>query len=103
MGTVIVDRKYHFGLPSAADRRAYLAHWNGTLQPALRASEMAIDRVAERTDGFSYAYLKELCLSATMRRLVLATANAMDRVLDEQLEALRTQMASTKEATACER
>lgn len=88
------DRKYHFGLPALADRRAYIAHWNGTLQPALRASEAAIDRIAERTEGFSYAYLKELFLSATMRWLVLAMPGAMDLVLDEQLDVLRAQMGS---------
>ncbi|HWE62630.1 MAG TPA: ATP-binding protein [Chloroflexota bacterium] len=93
------DRKYHFGLPAPSDRRAYIARWNATLQPALRASETVVDRIAKRTEGFSYAYLKELCLSATMRWLVIAMPGAMDLVLDEQLESLRAQMASTKEAT----
>jgi SpoVK/Ycf46/Vps4 family AAA+-type ATPase len=97
------DRKYHFGLPGCAERRAYLAHWNSTLKPVLRASEAAIDRTAERTQGFTYAYLKELCLSATMRWLVLAMPDAMGLALEEQLEALRTQMARSKKATSTKR
>jgi ATP-dependent Zn protease len=94
------DRKYLFGLPAIADRRAYIAHWNCSLKPALRASEDAVDRIAGRTEGFSFAYLKELFLSATMRWLVLAMPGAMDVVLDEQVDALRAQMATTQSRPA---
>jgi hypothetical protein len=51
-------RKYHFEVPGPIERREYLALFNGQLQPAMRVSDAALERLADRTDGFSFAYLK---------------------------------------------
>ena len=60
------DRKYHFGLPGLRERLAYINHWNQRLQFELRLTEAEEVAVAECTDRFSYAYLKELFLSSMM-------------------------------------
>jgi AAA+ superfamily predicted ATPase len=88
------DRTYRFDLPAVAERQAYMAQWNASLQPALRVSAPAAARIAERTEGFSFAYLKELFLSAMMRWMVTPQPGAMDQVLEEQVDVLRAQMAS---------
>ncbi len=60
------DRKYHFTLPALPERLAYVKHWNETLQLELRLTDAEEVAVAECTDRFSFAYLKELFLSSMM-------------------------------------
>jgi hypothetical protein len=86
------DRKYPFPLPEREERRAYVANWNGTLRPALRLSPEGIDRIADVTEDFSFAYLKELFLSALMRWITLRETGVMDTVMEEQADLLREQM-----------
>ena len=90
------DRKYTFGLPATAERHAYLARWSATWRPALRPSEAGVLRAAELTEGFSFAYLKELCLASMMRWIDSAAPGSMDDVLAEQAVALRSQMGGPK-------
>src|SRR6266705_129237 len=61
------DRKYPFDLPEQPERYTYIAMWNTTLQETLRISDTAVIRLSEATEGFSFAYLKELFLSSMMR------------------------------------
>jgi AAA+ superfamily predicted ATPase len=91
------DRKYPFDLPAAEERRTYIEQWNASLRPALCLTAAALQRVAEETDGFSFAYLKELFLSATMRWVAAPQPGTMDTVMAEQVEVLREQMASIQE------
>lgn len=86
------DRKYHFGLPAEPERRAFIARWSERLVAELRLSELGVCEAAARTDGFSYAYLKELMLSATMAWVAAPRPGAMDAVIVEQAELLRAQM-----------
>lgn len=97
------DRKYHFHLPAPAERAAYLALWNAKQTDALRLSEVGLSETVAATDGFSFAYLKELCLSATMAWINAGEGAAMDRVVMEQLQALRTQMQTAPGESALER
>jgi ATPase family protein associated with various cellular activities (AAA) len=60
------DRKYHFNLPELPERLAYIQHWNQALQSEMRLSESEAVAVAEYTDRFSFAFLKELFLSTMM-------------------------------------
>jgi hypothetical protein len=89
------DRKYPFDLPAVEERRVYIAQWNASLQPALRLSEAAAAQIAEQTEGFSFAYLKELFLSAMMRWIATAQPGTMEQVMGEQVGVLREQMVST--------
>ena len=51
-------------------------------------------QVAADTDGFSYAYLKELLVAATVRWAEFQVAGAMDQLLPTELVDLRAQMSS---------
>jgi hypothetical protein len=86
------DRKYRFDLPGPAERLAYARKWGGRLAEALRPSENGVIAVADATEGFSFAYLKELFVSALMRWVDRGETEGMDAVLLEQANALRAQM-----------
>lgn len=88
------DRKYPFDLPAVEERRAYIAQWNRSLRPALRLSDAAVTAIAERTDDFSFAYLKELFISSMMRWISTRQHGAMDEVMGGQVDVLRAQMVS---------
>jgi SpoVK/Ycf46/Vps4 family AAA+-type ATPase len=88
------DRKYHFALPETAEREAYIARWNETLPPDTRLSPAGLDAAAERSEGFSFAYLKELFLTALMAWVATPQAGAMDEAMLTQIALLREQMIS---------
>src|SRR5699024_1374208 len=69
--------------------------WNATLKPVLRISEEAAVKLSELTEGFSFAYLKELFLSSMMRWIARPQQATMERVMIEQVDVLRDQMVST--------
>jgi ATPase family associated with various cellular activities (AAA) len=89
------DRKFHFPMPTPAERRAYLAQWNNRLKAALRATDPVLDLVAERSRNFSFAYLKELTLASTMAFIEEPRPGGMDELLPRTFEALRNEMDST--------
>lgn len=91
------DRKYPFDLPGPEERAAYIRRWNETLKPDLRLSEEIIPAIVEATEGFSFAYLKELFLAAVMRWVTDAQPGTMDRILVEQAAVLGDQMATVME------
>jgi hypothetical protein len=98
------DRKYHFELPGPDERRAYVSLWNRSLQPGLRLSEAGVAEVADGTEEFSFAYLKELFLSSIMQWInaqadVQEAESGMDAVMKAQVDALREQMATMTEET----
>ena len=92
------DRKYAFGLPLEEQRREYVALWNRDLEAELRLSPEEVAAVAERTDAFSYAYLKELFVSSLMRWVGDETVRFGAHLL-EQAEQLRGQLASEPDET----
>ena len=87
------DRKYYFGPPAPPERLAYLARWDGTWREPLRLSAAGREHVAGLTEGFSFAYLKELCVSSMMRWVDEAIPGSMDAIMAEQAAALRGQLA----------
>ncbi|MBE3557850.1 MAG: ATP-binding protein [Ktedonobacteraceae bacterium] len=88
------DRKYPFNLPETPERQAYIAMWNASLKPALRLSEGGIGQLAEATDGFSFAYLKELFLSSMMRWIANPGQQSMEQAMLSLVNTLREQMIS---------
>jgi hypothetical protein len=88
------DRKYPFDLPATEERGRYIAMWNDTLRPELRLGDEELAHIAGHTEGYSFAYLKELFISSTMRWINAPEPGSMGRVMSEQVEVLRTQMAS---------
>lgn len=89
------DRKFHFPLPGDVERRAYLEKWNAGQVPAMQLSAPGLDRVVQRSKGFTFAYLKELMLSAALRWADDSAPGAMDRLAADSARELTEQMAST--------
>jgi hypothetical protein len=95
------DRKYEFGLPGLSERLLFLGQWSRSLEPGMRLSPAGLHGAAEATGGFSYAYLKELCLTALMRWIDLPqrrSDNAMDGVMQEAAVLLAGQITPGKKA-----
>jgi hypothetical protein len=88
------DRKYHFPLPVGESRAAFLARWTERLDPHLKLTAEQHATLVERTEGFSFAYLKELCLAAVLRWMKHRPSDGLFPILDSQLEVLRAQMRS---------
>lgn len=89
------DRKYPFDLPQLTERKAYIALWNDSLKPQLRLSEEGEIKISDLTDGFSFAYLKELFLSSKMRWIANPQQATMEAVMTEQVGKLKEQMVSS--------
>lgn len=124
------DRKYYFNLPGREERRKYVLAWNNagvqdssdgtgnrgkltSLHPTLRLSEEVIEQVVQQTDSFSFAYLKELFLSATMQWMATrsrapeseedqqsASQSSLDTVILDQAARLRAQMTASSASEA---
>lgn len=60
------DRKYHFNLPSLEERSLYLANWQRSLASETGWQSDQVLMVAQATEGYSFAYLKELVISSVM-------------------------------------
>lgn len=62
------DRKYHFSLPGEAERVAYCEHWKKKLadNPSIDFPSELSPFIAKITNGFSFAYLKELFISSLL-------------------------------------
>jgi hypothetical protein len=86
------DRKYHFDLPASAERLAYVRLWAASLGEALRPSDIGLEDLVAQTEGFSFAYLKELFLSSMMAWIASPGTSDMDRILLDQADSLRSQM-----------
>lgn len=90
------DRRYTFGPPALAERRAYLERWTRALEPDLRPSSDTLELVAERTGGFSFAYLKELVVASAMRWLRARDdadrSSTIDAIVRAEAESLAQQI-----------
>jgi hypothetical protein len=90
------DRKYYFNLPAPPERLAYVVSWNESLESELRLSERAVPKIVDATDDFSFAYLKELCLSSMMQWIAERGGERMDAVMLNRAIVLREQMSGKK-------
>jgi AAA+ superfamily predicted ATPase len=86
------DRKYYFHLPAEAERLEYIKRWNANLQADLRVSENGTSEVVRATDGFSFAYLKELFVASMVQWMSEGRRRSMDDVLLAETVLLREQM-----------
>lgn len=94
------DRKVNFDLPGKPERRRFIASLNERREEALRLTPEEIDEVAKRTKEFSFAYLKELHLSATMAWIGEREPRSMGGVTNRLVRTLRRQMHTATLATA---
>ncbi len=93
------DRKFTFELPGLDERRAFVVAWNASLDPDARLSEAGVGAIAGATEGYSFAYLKELLVSSLMAWIQTARPGTMDKTMLTQAASLREQMRA-REATA---
>jgi AAA+ superfamily predicted ATPase len=94
------DRKYHFHLPADAERLAYVMKWNDELQTDLQVSENGAAQVVSATEGFSFAYLKELFVASMVQWMSEGRSRSMDDILLAQTDVLRGQMKLKKSKKA---
>ncbi len=92
------DRKFYFELPAPEERLRYARRWNDALQAEMRVGERVLEEVVSLTDGFSFAYLKELFVSAMMQWINSPAPQEMGAVILERAPRLRGQMSRSKAA-----
>ncbi|KAJ7129496.1 P-loop containing nucleoside triphosphate hydrolase protein [Mycena epipterygia] len=90
------DRKYLFDDPDREERALYVKYWQEKLQnnDAIDFPDTLVDEVADQTDKFSFAYLKEAFVSCLV---MLAGYEGDDKptfasALKEQIKTLRKQL-----------
>lgn len=83
------DRKYHFDLPQAAERLRYL---QTKLHDDAKLTAAGCEQVAAATEGFSFAYLKELVLSSLVEWIDNPLPGQMDEVMRNRATILQAQM-----------
>ena len=91
------DRKYYFYLPGETERMAYIDNWKKELEPELRVSASGAPEVVKKTDGFSFAYMKELFVASMVQWMARAEPQSMDKIILAQIDLLRGQMKLKKE------
>jgi ATP-dependent 26S proteasome regulatory subunit len=88
------DRKYYFELPAQAERRAYVSAWSAKLQHEMRISEDFVTELVSQTEGFSFAYMKELFLSSMMQWMAASEPKSIEAIMADRVARLRGQMSS---------
>ncbi|CAE7218837.1 hypothetical protein CFE70_010358 [Pyrenophora teres f. teres 0-1] len=103
------DRKYHFKIPGLEERKAYAQYWRSKLVgKEVEFPEDVVDVVAEMTEGFSFAYLKELFVMSLLGLVRGATgenedvdAEDADEDEDEEKKEGEEEKAEKKEEELC--
>ncbi len=85
------DRKYTFALPASQERLTYLQNWNARLETSHQLDAETLENLTTLTAGFSFAYLKELCVS-TFLSWFHSPDRTVEEVMREQSSQLRAQM-----------
>lgn len=80
------DRKYHYKIPGHRERILYAEYWKKKLEKnsSVDFDPAICEVVAKLTDGFSFAYLKELFVQ-TLLTIVGGRANDMESEEDEDV------------------
>ena len=85
------DRKYHFDLPTSEERQRYLEDWQEKLTGETGWNLAEVPAIATATEGFSFAYLKELIIS-TLMEWMHEPADGLASVMKDQVDLLNGQM-----------
>jgi transitional endoplasmic reticulum ATPase len=82
------DRKYHFKLPELEERKSYAEYWRGKLEKHNTVDFPAevTDIIAQLTDKFSFAYLKELFVMALLSLVRGVKDEDLAEVVEEKKE-----------------
>jgi hypothetical protein len=76
------------------ERFGYFKPWNDQQATELQLTEPGLKTLVELSNGFSFAYLKELCLAAQMAWMNAGNSVSMDVIAKGQAEILAVQMRS---------
>jgi AAA+ superfamily predicted ATPase len=86
------DRKYHFELPQREDRHRYFQSFMERFENELQLDQAGLEQVTAATEGYSYAYLKELYVSSAVRWVSSQHRQPLSEIMLEQADTLRSQM-----------
>ena len=81
------DRKYHFVLPALPERVKYCDYWRSKLSnnKTVNFPPQLSEAIAEITEGFSFAYLKETFMSSLL--MIVGSQKGTSKAIDELPEA----------------
>lgn len=99
------DRKYHFGLPGRAERQVYLQRWLDRLAPEMGVRSGVAAELAEGSERFSFAALKELVVGSMLRWVHERERSTMSDVLLSELahlEAHRSKLDGDRQAPSAD-
>ncbi|TFK43716.1 P-loop containing nucleoside triphosphate hydrolase protein [Crucibulum laeve] len=95
------DRKYLFDDPDRDERALYVAYWQKKLKSnkAIEFPDRLVDEVADLTDKFSFAYLKEVFVSSLVTLATYEGDNkpTFEKVLKKEIQVLRKQLDKSTE------
>lgn len=94
------DRKYCLDLPGVDERARFLARFSEGLGSDMRLDDGCVRDVAERTGGFSFAYLKELTVSSLMAWVDDPVAGSMGAVMRRVANGMKDQVRQGKSPKA---
>jgi AAA+ superfamily predicted ATPase len=89
------DRKVHFPLPASRERERYMQLWRKKLGARATWSAEVETKLVQGTEGFSFAYLQELLMSALLRLADEKDSN-LDSLLTETMVMLVEQMRTSR-------
>jgi len=95
------DRKVTFGMPGVPERLRYLQMLNRKMGEELTDDTLA--DLAQKTTRFSFAYVKELMVSAVTTWLAEGRSRPLEAIARETLRALREQLPARGDAADDER
>lgn len=77
------DRKYHFALPALAERVKYCDYWRSKLSKnqTVDFPPKLSEAIAEMTEGFSFAYLKESFITSLL--MIAGSQKGTSKVIDD--------------------
>ncbi|KAI9882530.1 MAG: hypothetical protein M1823_005726 [Watsoniomyces obsoletus] len=80
------DRKYFFSLPGETERRMYCEYWRKKLanKPSIEFAEDLSGAIAKVTEGFSFAYLKELFITSLLILVQEKSNGAQEEAVEEE-------------------
>ncbi|KAF7906995.1 uncharacterized protein EAF01_004582 [Botrytis porri] len=96
------DRKYCFRVPNEEERRAYVEFWRGKSGgdegDMVDFGEDVCSLIAKMTEGFSFAYLKEMFI-VTLLSIARSATGAGDDGVEEEKESFTTASTSISTST----
>jgi len=92
------DRKFEFLAPTKDERRLYMKYWQKKLEgnQTVHLDQELADKIVDKTDGFSFAYLKEAMVSSLV---IMANNHDADfeEIVMQQIKTLRKSIDAGKD------